>query len=289
VRVAGVKQRSAAVSTRIGSLVRAIEENDESRIEEAVLRLSRSRRAFAPLAFAVGAFALLFDGLRLVVSNWRLMLVQILPAMWIWLAMADLRAHLLHGKSLREIEGAILIPINLVIVAITAASFFLNAVFAFAIARPGGHEIRPAVAQAWRQRTPILVSGAVVGVLLGLATTVAARWGKHEFVLALGIVVGLMMLCYVAVPSRLIGVKPTYSRRDKLVTTVVGGVLGATVCAPPYILGRVGLLMLGSSVLRIPGIFVLALGVTLQAGATGAVRAIKMSTKLTGRRQSVSG
>ena len=31
----------------------------------------------------------------------------------------------------------------------------------------------------------------------------------------------------------------------------------------------------------IPGIFVLALGVTLQAGATGAVRAIKMSATLT--------
>ena len=39
--------------------------------------------------------------------------------------------------------------------------------------------------------------------------------------------------------------------------------------------------MLGSSLLFIPGIFVLALGVTLQAGATGAVRAIKMSATLT--------
>ena len=40
--------------------------------------------------------------------------------------------------------------------------------------------------------------------------------------------------------------------------------------------------MLGSSVLVIPGIIFLALGVTLQAGATGAVRAIKMSASLTG-------
>ena len=49
--------------------------------------------------------------------------------------------------------------------------------------------------------------------------------------------------------------------------------------------------MLGSSLLFIPGIFVLALGVTLQAGATGAVRAIKMSATLTtaGRRGGSSG
>ena len=69
---------------------------------------------------------------------------------------------------------------------------------------------------------------------------------------------------------------------------MVGGVLGATVCTPPYILGRLGLLMLGSRALLIPGIVVFALGVTLQAGATGAVRAIKMSASLTGTRQSRS-
>jgi hypothetical protein len=57
------------------------------------------------------------------------------------------------------------------------------------------------------------------------------------------------------------------------------------VCTPPYVLGRIGLLMLGSKVLFVPGIFVLAVGVTLQASATGAVRAIKLSVKLTGGRQ----
>ena len=269
-----------SISTRIRSLVRAIEESDEARIEEAVLRLSRSRRVFAPLAFAVGAFALLFDGLKLLVSNWRLTLVQVLPAAWIWVAMADLKIHVLHDNSFNVLRGPLLVPIILAIVAITAAGFFLNAVFAFAIARPGKPEIRPAVAQARRHLTPILVSGAAVGLLLALATTVVTRWGSPWFALSLGIVIGVMMVCYVAVPARLIGVKPTYSRRDKLVTTVVGGALGVTVSAPPYLLGRLGLLMLGSKALLIPGIVFIALGVTLQAGATGAVRAIKMSVRL---------
>jgi hypothetical protein len=264
--------------------VRAVQDNDQARIDQAVLRLSRSRRVFAPLVFAIGAFALLFDGRRLLVSNWRLTLVQILPAMWIWLAMLDLKAHVLHGKSLNVLRGPILIPIGLVIVAITVASFFLNAVFAFAIARPGAPKIQPAVAQARRHLAPILLSGAVVGVLLALSTTFVTRWGGPWFVLSLGIVVGVMMVCYVAVPSWLVGVHPTQSRRDKLWTTAVGGALGATVCTPPYLLGRLGILMLGSRVLLIPGILVLALGVTLQAGATGAVRAIKMSAKLTATR-----
>ena len=218
-------------------------------------------------------------------SNWRLTLVQLLPAIWVWVAMADLRAHVLHGSSFNVLRGAVLIPIVLAIVAITVASFFLNAVFAFAITRPGPPEIRPAVAQARRQLTPILVSGALVGLLLALSTTVITRWGRPWFTLSLGIVIGVMMVCYVAVPSRLIGVKPTQSRRDKLMTTVVSSAVGVTVCAPPYLLGRLGLLMLGSSLLLIPGIVFIALGVTLQAGATGALRAIKMSASLRNARR----
>ena len=150
----------ASFSARVRSLVRAIEENDEAKVEDAILRLSRSRRVFAPLAFAISAFVMLYDGLRLLVSNWRLTLVQILPAMWIWLAMFDLKAHTLHGKSFNVLRGPVLIPIGLAIVTLTVASYFLNAVFAFSISQPGRVEIRPAMAQARRHWVPILASGA---------------------------------------------------------------------------------------------------------------------------------
>jgi hypothetical protein len=78
----------------------------------------------------------------------------------------------------------------------------------------------------------------------------------------------------------LIGAKPPGSRRDRIAAGALGGALSATLCTPPYLLGRLGLLMLGSKILLIPGIFLLAIGITLQAGATGAVRAIKLSAKL---------
>src|SRR5450755_510877 len=278
------RPRLASFSARIGTLVRAIQDNDGARIEEAILRLSRSRRIYAPLGFAVGAFVMLFDGLRLLVTNWRLTVVQILPAMWIWLAMLDLKAHTLHGKSFNVLRGPILIPLGLVIIAITIASFFLNAVFAFAVSRPGRPEVRPAIAQARHHLKPIMLSGAVVGALLAFSTIVVTRWGRPWFTISLGIVVGVMMVSYVAVPSRLIGAKPAkQSRRDKLWGTAIGGALSMTVCTPPYVLGRLGILMLGSSAVLvfIVGIFAVALGVTLQAGATGAVRAIKMSATLT--------
>ena len=56
------------------------------------------------------------------------------------------------------------------------------------------------------------------------------------------------MISCVAVPSRLIGAKPPkQSRRARPWTTALNGTLSATVFTPHYVLGRLGLLMLGSS------------------------------------------
>jgi hypothetical protein len=272
---------STSLAARVRSLVRAIQDNDDAKLEEAILRLSRTRRVFAPLAFVISALVMLYTGLRLLVSNWRLTLIQILPAMWIWLAMFDLKAHALHGKSFHVVRGPVLIPAALLIMALTVASYFLNAVFAFAISERDHVEIRPAVEQARHHWRTIVMFGAGTGALLAFSTIVVTRWGRPWFGIALSIVVGVMMVSYVAVPARLIGAeKRKQSPRDKLSAGVVTGALSATICTPPYLLGRLGILMLGSSFWLIPGIFVLALGVTLQAGTTGAVRAIKMTVKL---------
>jgi hypothetical protein len=203
--------------------------------------------------------------------------------------MVDLKAHVLHGKSFHVLTGPVVIPIVLAVAAITAASFFLNAVFAFAIASEGPPMIRPAFTQARSHLAIVLGSGAAVGLCLGLATVVVTRRGPPWFALSLSIVIGVMMVCYVAVPARLIGVKTTHSTRDKLTATAVGGALGAVVCTPPYVLGRVGLIMVGSHTLFIFGCVLIAIGLTLQAGATGAVKAIKMSAKLVSGRQRTKG
>jgi hypothetical protein len=275
----------AGASRDIKELVRTIRDGDDATLEAAVVRLSHTRRILAPLALAVGALAMLFEGLRLLLTNWRLTLIQILPAMWIWAAMLDLKLHLLHGASFRLVRGPVLIPVMLGVVAITAASFFLNAVFAYAIARPGPPQIRPAFAKARSHARVVLCWGTAVGVLLGFSTVVVVRWGLWWFTLSLSIVLGIMMVSYVTVPSRLIGVKPKRSKRDKFTAAAVGGALGAVVCTPPYLLGRVGILMLESNTLFVLGIILLSVGGALEAGTEGAVKAVKVSAKLvTGHR-----
>jgi len=282
----------ATLAERASRLARAILDSDEAAVEEAVLRLSRSRRLFAPLALAVGAVIILFDGVKLLFSNWRLTLIQVLPAMWIWAAMYDLKAHVFYGKTYHVVTGPARAAIVVAVTAITAASYFLNAVFAFAIAKPGPPQIRPAFREARSHLPIVLGSGAVVGLCLGLSTVVFTRWGLWWFALTLSIVIGVMMVSYVAVPARLIGMKatrPGYSKRDKLTAAAVGGVIGAVVCTPPYLLGRIGLLMLGSRALFIPGIVVFLTGLTLQAGTTSAVKAVKLGAKLASGRQPAPG
>ena len=262
--------------------MRAIREGDEAQIEASVVALSRSRRIFAPLVFAVAAIVMLFQGVRLIFANWRLTLVQVLPAMWIWLALLDLKKHAFRGEAFHTWHGGAEALLVAAIALVTAAAFYLTAVFAFAISEPGRPKIRPAFTLARRHLPVVLAVGLVVGVALGFSAIVVPRWGQFWFTLSLGIVVGVMMLTYVTVPARIVGIKPVGSRRDKLAAAAIGGTIGAIVCTPPYVIGRIGLLLIGSQrvlVLAI-GAFLLALGLTLQAGATGAVKAIKMSAKL---------
>jgi hypothetical protein len=274
------RSRRESIGDQIERLVTAIRTGDEAMVERSVLALSQRSRWLAPLALLVGAFSMLFQGVKLLVTNWRLTLVQILPAMWIWAAMLDLKAHALHGKEFRVLHGPLLWLVFLVIASLTAGSFFLNGVFAFAISKPGAPEIRPAFTDAKGHLRTILAWGLLVGIALGFATMIVDRWGKFCFSLTLSIVVAVMMVAYVTVPARLIGVKSERSTKDKLTASAVGGAVGAVVCAPPFALGRFAILLLGSHTFRYLAILLLVIAVVLQTGATSSVKAIKMSAKL---------
>jgi hypothetical protein len=276
-------------AARLGEVARGVREGDEQEVVRAVEALSRRHRLLAPLALLVGGVAMLFGGVRLLLTNWRLTVIQIPPAMWIWAAMYDLRGHLLHDRTVHAVTGPVVIPAIALVAAITMVCFWLNAVFGFAISQDGKPEVRPAIGEAKPHLATILGSGAVVGLALGLTVTVVTRAHRPWFALTLSVVIGVMMIAYVAVPARLIGVQTgAVSRRDRLSASVVGSVLGAVVSTPAYLLGRIGLLMLGSPFLRFPGLLIFIVGFTLQAGATSAVKAVKMGAKL-GRRDAAAG
>ena len=281
------RSRHRPVRQLVRRLIAAIRDNDDRQVEEAVLQLAGTRRIFAPLALAVGALVMLFNGLRLLVTNWRLMLVQALPAMWLWAVTVDLNAHVLHGKEFDMIRGPVVLVLFAVVVLITIAAFYLNAAFAFAISQPGSPDLRAGFGQARKHVRVVAGWGTGIGLALAVAMMLAPRWGLGWFALLLGIVLAVMMVCYVAVPARIVGMrtaKPAGTarsgRKAKLAGAAVTGLFGAIVCTPPYAIARGGIVLLGSSALCPLGVALLVIGLMLEAGATGAVKAIKVSAKL---------
>jgi len=277
----GGGSRRERVGVLFARLVEAVRHGDDDTVEAAVLALSTRSRWLAPLALLVGGMAMLFQGVKTLFINWRLTLVQILPAMWIWVVMVDIKAHVLHGKGFHVFKSPLIAAAVIAVIALfTAASFYLNAVFAFAIAGKGTPEIRPAFATARQYQRSILTWGLGIGVLTGFSAIVVDRWGQFWFAFSLGIMAGVLMFAYVAVPSRLLGLQVNQSRRDKISAAAVGGALGAIICSPPYILGRIAILMIGSHTFFYLAIVILAVAVVLQTGATSAVKAVKMSAKI---------
>ena len=197
--------------------------------------------------------------------------------------MLDIKIHVLHGKQFHVIRGPLLIPCVLGVTALTAASFYLNGVFAFAISKPGRPRSGPPSPRPTSTCGPSSPGDAASGSPSSFSALIATRWGAWPFVISQSIVVGIMMLCYLAVPARIVGIeRKNRSRRDSLAATCVGGAVGAVVCSPPYLLGRLGILMLGWHYLFWPGVLLIVIGAALQTGMTSAVKAVKFSAKLVG-------
>ena len=279
------RSRRHSARQRWRRLIAAIRDGDDATVEQAVLQLAGKRKFLAPLALIAGAFVMLFNALRLLVTNWRLLLVEALPALLIWAVTLDLKAHVLHGREFNVVRGPLVVVLFALAVLVTVAAFFLNTAFAFTISQPGPLDLRAGFRRARRHAGAVIGFGGVIGLALGVAAVLVPRWGLRWFGLSLGIVLAVMMVCYVAVPARIAGVRPAKSadklgQRDKLAATAVAGLVGGIICTPPYALSRVGEELLGRDPLFALGVALIVVGLTLEAGATGAVKAIKVSVKL---------
>ncbi len=264
----------------MGRVASAVREADEQEIEAAVAQLGQSRRWLAPLSYIAGGFGLLFDGVKLIFLNWRLTVIEILPAVWIWVTFWDLKAHALKGRSFDIVRGPFALVVALVVVAITVGAYWCNAVFAFAVSGPRPPRIRPAVSSTREHWRLIVGWGVAVGLGHAVATIFVARAGTTWFTLALGLVLVVMMTSFVSVPAQIIGAEQVkLPLKDKLSAGAASGALSAVLTSPGFLFNRLGLLLAGTKVLQIPGIILFSIGVALQAAATSGAKAVKLGTR----------
>ena len=147
----------------------------------------------------------------------------------------DLKAHVLQGKEFHYIRLLVVLVLFAAAVLVTTAASYLNAAFAFAISTARS----PAAANRLRggasMPEPFCAGEQAPVSRFGLPPS----W-RHDGGAAgsrscwdQGIVLGVLMVCYVAVPARIVGVgtgktaNAAQSGRDKLAAAAVSGVLGA--------------------------------------------------------------
>jgi|1186.fasta_scaffold114224_1 hypothetical protein len=267
----------------LAALVRAVSRADPVAIDSAVAQLSRSRWYLAPLGWAAGTFGLMLGGIKLLFVNWRLSLLELVPALCIWLAMWDLKKHFLYGLPFQRWNTAVLVLLWFAVVLLTVLSLACNTVFAFAIDGRPPPWIRPALHQTRTVTGGVLGWGLFLGAALASAMVIVPRVAELRWYgVILSGVLAVMMTAFVAVPARLIGRGRRQHLRPKqwIASHAVSGALGAVAVAPGYIVSRVGVMLLELSGWRLVGFALLTTGTALFAGGTSAARAVKLGAKL---------
>ncbi len=268
--------------SRLAATALAVADADPEQIEAQARHLGESRRYLAPIAWAAGALVLLVRGIKLLILNWRLSLVQLVPAAWVWLIMWDLRRDALRADLFRDLTVGQVSALILLAIIASIAAFWCNTVFGFAVTQEGRPRIRPAARAARVHLRRIVVSGVCLGLLLALGAIVIPRIDSWPlYALAIGGLYAALLISFVSIPARILGAKKQRrGPKETIGSWTIGGALSAVAMTPGFVLDRIGLILLGIPGLAIPGFVLLSIGTGLFAAGMSSVRAVKLSMKL---------
>lgn len=261
---------------------RAVIDSDPEVVEEALATIATAHGYLAPLGWAAGSVVLFIAGLRRIITSWRLLLIELVPVLWIWLATYDLKVHVFRGVPLRTGFALRDVVFSSVVIVFSVAATWCNAVFAFSFDEPPPPILRHAIARAQRQWRTITLFGILAGAVVSFAVVIAPHFGLRAFAIILSLVVVAMVFSFVALPVRLLNRHPAQrgDLRQRIGGAAFGGLLSGIAMAPGYALNRIGLVLLSVHGLKIPGIIILSVGSALYAASVTSVKAVKLSAKL---------
>jgi hypothetical protein len=255
----------------------AVRSTDPTRVQELATDLSGRSRWLTPLAYIAGTLAVVFDGIVLLFKSWRLTLLQLVPAAWIYAMTWNIRSHLFAHRHppLSHVEliaaAALITP---------QVAYWCNATFAFTLTQEGVPKIAPAFAEArvhWRAISGLAL---VTGTIQAFIWLVLPDWRLSLFWLALLLMFVVQVYLFVALPAWLLGVRKTGSRRERGLRSLTTGVLSGVAAIPGYLLNRIGLLLLSVGGLWWVGVGVVAVATVTHVAASSSARVVKMSVRL---------
>jgi hypothetical protein len=256
----------------------AVRSTDPAQVESALKELGEKRHWLAPLIWAAGTIAVVFDGVLLLLRNWRLTLLQLMPAAWISVMTWNMKSHLVSKPS---ISTGVSIAAAVGVLLAAQLAYWCNATFAFTMLQDPP-DTREAFRQArahWRLIGGLaLLTGTVQATIWLLMPHLNTGW----LWLALVLMFVVQIYLFIAIPCWLIGVRKTGTRRERLTQSATTGVLSGVASTPGFLLNRIGWLLLGTGVLGIVGGALVAIGAVLHVTASSSVRVVKLSLRLRG-------
>ena len=265
----------------IGKIIRGILDADSAAVEKATLELSARSKWLAPLAFAAGAVAMTVVGVKPLLRNWRLTIIEFVPAGWLWLSMYNLKHHTLDGTTVKHMHLFWFIPVAALYIGLAVLAFWCNAMFAVSLAN-NDRSVRHAARAAWVHRPLLIRWGVIIGVAHAIVAIFISRIGPIAYDLCLMAVIVVSMITFVSVPASIAGVrkrKPS-SRRDQVAHVAVSSAMAAVVSTPGFICDRIGLLLIATRSAHWLGFALLSIGIAFQMAGTTSTRAVKLSSLL---------
>lgn len=220
-------------------------------------------------------------GVLLLLGNWRLLVMELVPALWLGAITWDWRARTFGQLPLAEVHGAAAAVVTVLILVMTFAAYWCNAVFAFAaVQRPPIDQRSAAVAASvhWRRITAWALVAGVAHVVVAVVVT---RTTVPAYSVALGAVVVLQMYGLVAMPVALVARTrvPSRGRRERIARLLLAGALSGVASSPGFILNRIGILCFA---LGLPwlGVILLVPAVVVQAAGAASSRAVQLAARV---------
>ena len=220
---------------------------------------------------------MVFDGVLLLLRNWRLTLLQVVPATWIWAMTWNLKNHELSNPSITP-AVSVLLAVGVLFGAQIA--YWCNATFAYTMVQGATTDIRAAFREArphWRLVGGLaLLTAGVQAVIWLLAPHLHVKW----LWIALLVMFVVQVYLFIAIPCWLLGVRKTGTRSERTTQSLTTGVLSGVASTPGFLLNRIGLLLMGTGSLFFLGVAIVSIGAVLHVTASSSVRVVKMSLRL---------
>jgi hypothetical protein len=255
---------------------------DPDRLAVRLREASRAKRWLRPVAYVGIAMLSLVGAALTILRNWRLVLLEAVPAIWLGSISWQWRRVVLMGDDRPVVNGRAAVAVAVLVVVVTAASYWCNVTFALTVRDPVDQRIHAAFQQARAHARWIWLAAAVTATAHVAVVVWVVRTTTTWFALSLGVLALVQMYAFVAVPVLIAtGTRTRRSVRDRLRSAAASmGVSGLT-ATPGLVLNRVGVVLLAWGWLRWLGVGLIAVAALLQVAGISSATAVKFAGRLT--------